>query len=93
MKRVKTEFRSSLSTATLNDLLLVNLLTPDIPQYDPSDAVKYWIHQSKRKPSYSQDQDAPTVGSDLDEVSFDPDIEFDNILSENAVMEFLKNMD
>ena len=67
---------------------MVNLLTPDIPRYDPSDAVKYWIHQSKRKPSYSPDQDAPTVGSDLDEVLLDPDKEFDNILSENAVMEF-----
>ena len=93
MKRVKSEFRSSLSTATLNDLFLVNLLTSDILQHDPSDAVKYWIHQSKRKPNYIQDQDAPTVGSDLDEVLFDPDKEFDNILSENAVMEFLKDMD
>ena len=52
-----------------------------------------WIHQSKRKSNYSQDQDAPTVGSDLDEVLFDTDKEFDNILSENAVMEFLKDMD
>ena len=66
---------------------------PDILQHDPSDAVKYWIHQSKRKPNYIQDQDAPTVGSDLDEVLFDPDKEFDNILSENAVMEFIKDVD
>ena len=51
------------------------------------------IHQSKRKPNYSQDQNAPTVGSDLDEVLSDPDNEFDNILSENAVMELLKDMD
>ena len=50
-------------------------------------------HQSKRKQNYSQDQDASTVGSVLDEVLFDPDKEFDNISSENAVMGLLKDMD
>ena len=50
-------------------------------------------HQSKRNPNYSQDQDAPTVGSVLDEELFDPDKKIDNILSENAVLELLKDMD
>ncbi len=44
------------------------------------------MQQFKRKPNLDQAQ-APTVSSDLDEMLFDPEEEFGNILSENAVLD------
>lgn len=42
MKRVKSDWRSRLNADTLSDLLLVQLTSPNIPDYDPGPAVEMW---------------------------------------------------
>lgn len=42
MKMVKSDWRSRLDANTLSDLLVVQLTSPDIPDYDPAPAVELW---------------------------------------------------
>lgn len=48
MKQVKTDCRSNLKSDTLSDLLMVQLSSPEIREYDPSKAVMLWHQDSVR---------------------------------------------
>ncbi|XP_045921378.1 zinc finger protein 862-like [Micropterus dolomieu] len=48
MKQVKTDWRSNLKSDTLSDLLIVQLSSPEIKEYDPSKAVMLWHQNSVR---------------------------------------------
>ena len=51
MKMTKNVFRASLNTCNLQDRIAICLLTPDVPEYDPSDAVDHWLAQKSRRSS------------------------------------------
>lgn len=48
MKQVKTDWRSNLRSDTLSDLLMVQLSSPEIREYDPTKAVMLWHQDSVR---------------------------------------------
>ena len=48
VKRIKSDWRASLHTATLNNLLFVSQNIPDEDQYDPLPAVLHWWNDSER---------------------------------------------
>ncbi|KAM9559994.1 zinc finger protein 862-like [Salvelinus alpinus] len=48
MKQVKTDWRSNLKSDTLSDLLMVQLSSPEIREYDPIKAVMLWHQDSVR---------------------------------------------
>ncbi len=54
MKMVKSDWRSSLLSDTLSDLLTIQLCSPDIKDFDPSTAVMLWHENSvkSRRPDY-----------------------------------------
>ena len=43
MKLIKTSRRTRLNNTTLNTLLAVRLLTPDVDNYDPTPAIDMWM--------------------------------------------------
>ncbi|XP_053571862.1 zinc finger protein 862-like [Bombina bombina] len=49
MKMIKSDWRSSLITSTLSDLMIVNLHSAPVDQFDPSDAVRHWATAGPRK--------------------------------------------
>lgn len=59
MKQVKTDWRSSLKSDTLSDLLMVQLSSPDISEYDPTKAVNLWHQDSvrSRRPDFMDGRD------------------------------------
>lgn len=54
MKQVKTDWRSNLRSETLSDLLLVQLSSPSIQDYNPTCAVELWHQESirSRRPDF-----------------------------------------
>ena len=46
--KVKTDWRASLTPAALSDLLTVQLLSPDVEDYDPTPAINLWLAESVR---------------------------------------------
>uniref|UniRef100_A0A4W5JT32 HAT C-terminal dimerisation domain-containing protein n=1 Tax=Hucho hucho TaxID=62062 RepID=A0A4W5JT32_9TELE len=54
MKQVKTDWRSNLKSDTLSDLLMVQLSSPEIREYDPIKAVMLWHQDSirSRRPDF-----------------------------------------
>ena len=74
MKRVKTDWRSSLQNDTLVDLMRVKIDSPSIDDYDPSPAVSLWNLGGKRKrrphvSAYRPRRKAENSGSDSGEWS------------------------
>ncbi|XP_049449201.1 zinc finger protein 862-like [Epinephelus fuscoguttatus] len=53
MKQVKTNWRSSLLSDTLSDLLMVQLSSPEIKEYDPTKAVILWHQDSGLQTSWT----------------------------------------
>ncbi|KAL7385187.1 hypothetical protein ABVT39_017250 [Epinephelus coioides] len=53
MKQVKTNWRSSLLSDTLSDLLMVQLSSPEIKEYDPTKAVMLWHQDSGLQTSWT----------------------------------------
>ena len=47
MKRTKTDLRPRMLTKTLNTCMAVNLLTPEVKQYDPQPAIIHWLNAAK----------------------------------------------
>ena len=56
MKLVKSDWRSRLSTTTLCDLLVVQLSSPSIEDFDPNPAVQLWHQDSirSRRPDFME---------------------------------------
>ena len=54
MKQIKTNLRTRLSCSTLSDLMTINLLTPDVQDFDPAPAVSLWNEGSlrQRRPNF-----------------------------------------
>ena len=52
MKRIKTDWRCSLATSTLADLMCILLECSPIDLYDPSKACNLWADDMIRKPTY-----------------------------------------
>ena len=52
MKRIKSDWRASLGTSTLSDLMCGLLESCDINTYDPSSACGLWADDMHRKPAY-----------------------------------------
>ena len=52
VKRIKSDWRASLLTATLNNLLFVSQNGPDEDEYDPLPAVLHWWNDSERPRRY-----------------------------------------
>ena len=52
MKRIKSDWRASLGTSTLSDLMCGLLESCDINTYDPSSACGLWADDMHRKPYY-----------------------------------------
>ena len=50
MKRVKTDWRASLKTSTLSDLMLVLLEGPSIDDFNPLRPCQLWADQCDRRP-------------------------------------------
>ena len=49
MKRTKTDWRSRLNAASLNDLLTVSLESPDITLFEPLPAIELWHDAVSRR--------------------------------------------
>lgn len=49
MKKVKSDWRSSLDTDTMTSLMRINLQSPDEDAFDPMPAIMIWNNLSKRK--------------------------------------------
>lgn len=66
MKTVKTNMRSSLTSDTLSDLLMVKLHAADITSFDPLPAMQLWRTHSldapkkRRRPDYIKGRKPPT---------------------------------
>ncbi|KAH3804966.1 hypothetical protein DPMN_133258 [Dreissena polymorpha] len=48
MKLVKTSRRKKLGQATLDNLLQIKLVTPDISGYDPEESIYQWLTASNK---------------------------------------------
>lgn len=49
--RLKDKHRASLGSEKLNTLMLISMLGPSVPDYDPSTAVAFWMKQKNRRKS------------------------------------------
>ena len=49
MKLTKTDARNRLSTEALSCLLLIQLLSPNVGEYEPDEAIKLWLVAGPRK--------------------------------------------
>lgn len=60
MKLVKTDWRARLKAETLCDLLTVQLNSPDIMHFDPSNAIEVWHADSlcSRRPEFTRKDQA-----------------------------------
>lgn len=71
MKLVKTDWRSQLATSTLCDLLVVQLSSPSIKDFDPNPAVQLW-HQASirpRRPDFMEGRRSTQCSSDSSDSS------------------------
>lgn len=69
MKQVKSDWQSRLNADTLSDLLLVQLSSPFISEFDPSVAVQLWHTDTVRgrRPNYKDHSStSECVDSDTD---------------------------
>ncbi|KAK0134949.1 Zinc finger protein 862 [Merluccius polli] len=69
MKQVKTDWRSKLTSASLTDLLMVQLSSPEIRNYDPSTAIDLWWNTEtiyQRRPNFMTEGNSFEGNSDSD---------------------------
>ena len=54
MKLIKTDHRSKLKTTTLDQLLTIQMETPDVKKYQPDDDIHRWLQGAKtsRRPTF-----------------------------------------
>ena len=59
MKQIKSDWRSTLSTEAINDLMIVLLLSPDIKDFDPQKAIDLWATSGfrQRRPNFMDSYD------------------------------------
>jgi hypothetical protein len=59
LKMTKTDWRCSLRSNVLNDLLTIHFNTPSIGKYDPLPAIQLWNSSvtRKRRPNYMENSD------------------------------------
>lgn len=79
MKQVKSDWRSSLKADTLSDLLLVQLSSPSISEFDPSAAVELWHTDCirGRRPNF---KDGTKQGVDADSDMSDSEDDDDDVV-------------
>ena len=66
MKRVKTDFRSRLTSRALNDLLRIILLSPPEAEFEPEPAITHWYNATDRRdvskqPAHSDEEEMDDV--------------------------------
>ncbi len=49
MKRTKTESRTRLSAQSLTDLMMIDMSSPEIEEFDPEPAIIGWLEAGKRR--------------------------------------------
>ncbi|XP_033757193.1 protein Ycf2-like [Pecten maximus] len=71
MKLIKTSRRISMSNETLNNLLLVKLQSPCIPEFNPKDSIDDWLLSSlmPRRPHYRRSTGKREKQTDLENVT------------------------
>ena len=54
MKQIKCDWRSSLGTAAINDLMTITLLSPTIQDFEPRQAIELWLTSGlrQRRPNF-----------------------------------------
>ncbi|XP_070547018.1 zinc finger protein 862-like [Ptychodera flava] len=50
MKSTKTDWRSTLKDTSLSDLMMVQLMSPPISEFDPHEAINFWLNDKHRRP-------------------------------------------
>ena len=69
MKRIKTEQRSLLLPSTLNDLMMIHINSPSIPEFDPTASLNDWLSVKSRRVGSSteaKDSESSDESSDSD---------------------------
>ncbi|KAJ8883584.1 hypothetical protein PR048_015428 [Dryococelus australis] len=49
MKSTKSDWRNRLGDNVLSSLMRIQMKSPSVCDYDPDDAIKFWLHSSQRK--------------------------------------------
>ena len=85
MKRIKSDWRSSLGDAHVSDLMTIQLEAPDVTEYDPLRAIELWNTRglrSRRPQMFDETSMLPTENGDSDDEMIDEDEawnELDNV--------------
>ena len=60
MKQIKNNWRSSLASDTINDLMTILLCSPDISNYNPNEAIQLWLASGlrQRRPNFMAKEDS-----------------------------------
>ena len=60
MKQIKNDWRSSLASDTINDLMTILLCSPDISNYNPKEAIQLWLTSGlrQRRPNFMDNEDS-----------------------------------
>ena len=87
MKRVKTDWRNRLADPTLNDLMTVLLLSPEVESFDPVPSIvkSNADSKAKRKPGYKRMKKEKEVRLHVDDSSSDTDNHEDEIEEEQPM--------
>ena len=70
MKTIKTDWRSRLSNDSINDLMVILLLSPEIKDFDPHRAIKLWLKDGprSRRPNLKEAKVDESDSSDEEEM-------------------------
>ncbi|XP_070562297.1 zinc finger protein 862-like isoform X2 [Ptychodera flava] len=70
MKSTKTDWRSTLKDTSLSDLMMVQLMSPPISEFDPHEAINFWLNDKHRRPQTRsqsiKDIPVPIISVDAD---------------------------
>ena len=60
MKQIKNDWRSSLASDTINDLMTILFCSPDISNYNPNEAIQLWPTSGlrQRRPNFMDKEDS-----------------------------------
>ena len=70
MKQIKSDWRSTLGPEAINDLMTVLLLSPDIKNFDPQQAVDLWTSSGLRqqRPTHMDSRDEQSERGDEEDM-------------------------
>ena len=60
MKQIKNNWRSSLASDTINDLMTILLCSPDFSNYNPNEVIQLWLTSglTQRRPNFMDKEDS-----------------------------------